>query len=109
MVQNDVFSHKWARQAHHIIASPPSQNEPEHRKWTQQDAIVISWIIENIETELVNQFLNYPTVRDLWQGIESLYNSGHDGLQIYDLTVKANSLRQGADSIEVCYWKMIAI
>ena len=50
----------------HIIASPPSPNEPEYTKWTQQDAIVISWVIENIETELVNQFLDYPTARDLW-------------------------------------------
>ncbi|CAO2827852.1 unnamed protein product [Amaranthus hypochondriacus] len=93
----------------HIIASPPTPNEPEYVKWTQQDAIVISWIIENIETDLVNQFLDYPTARDLWQGIESIYSNGQDGLQIYDLTVKANTMRQNEDSIETFYGKMITI
>ena len=53
----------------HIIASSPSPNDPSYWKWTQQDATVISWIIENIETESVNQFLDYPTARDLWNGI----------------------------------------
>ena len=40
----------------HIISLLPhhQQTTQDNSKWTQQDAQVISWIIENIETELVN-------------------------------------------------------
>ncbi|CAO2826349.1 unnamed protein product [Amaranthus hypochondriacus] len=77
----------------HIIANPPQPNDPGYTTWTQQDAIVVSWIIENIETDMVNNFLDYPTARDLWKGIEILYSSGQDELQVYDLTVRANIMK----------------
>ena len=90
----------------HIIASSPSPNDPGYLKWTQQDATVISQIIENIETKLVNQLLDYSTARDLWNEIESLYSSGKNELQVFDLTVKANTMRQGTETIEAFYRKM---
>ena len=77
-------------QLKHIIADPPTKNDLEYNQWARYDSIVILWILENIDTDLVNQFLDFPTAKALWSGIEILYNSGRDGLQIFDLTVKAN-------------------
>ena len=48
--------------------------------------MVIAWIIENIDLEIVNQFLDCTTTQELWQGIETLFSSGRDELQIYDLS-----------------------
>lgn len=93
----------------HIIADPPQITDPEYHTWTQQDSMVISWIIKNIESDLVNQYLDYPTARDLWKGIESTFSSGSDELQIFDLTIKANSIKQNKDSIETFYGKLVAI
>ena len=93
---------KWSRLMHlaisgrgrlkHIIADPPTKNDPEYNQWARYDSIVVSWILENIDIDLVNQFLDFPTAKDLWSGIEILYNSGKDGLQIFDLTIKANKI-----------------
>ena len=58
---------------------------------------------------MVNQFLDYPTVKTLWNGIETLFSSGRDGLQIFDLTVKANKIQQGNESIERYYSKLITL
>ena len=66
----------------HITADPPAINDSSFSKWDQNDSIVISWIIENIDAELVNPYLDYPTARDLWKGIESMYSSARDRLQI---------------------------
>ena len=73
---------KWSRLMHlaisgrgrlkHIIADPPTKNHPEYNQWTRYDSIVISWILENIDTDLVNQFLDFPTVKALWLRIETL-------------------------------------
>ena len=45
----------------HITAIPPPPSDPNYVQWEQRDAMVISWIIENIDGEIVNQFLDYTT------------------------------------------------
>ena len=55
-------------------------------------------ILENMEPDTVYQFLNYLTTKDLQKGIESLYGSGHDGQQIFDLMTRANSIKQEKDN-----------
>ena len=90
---------KWSKLMHlgiggrgrlkHITASPPAADDPEYTKWAQRDSNVVSWIIENIDSHLKKQFLDYPNTRELWCGIETMYGSERDGLQMFDLTVKA--------------------
>ena len=70
----------------HIIDDPPSITDSNNKTWKQKDSIVLSWIISNIDTDLVNQFLDYTIARDLWRGIEVLLNRGRDELQIFDLS-----------------------
>ena len=97
----------------HIIDTPPSSTDANYLKWKQQDSMVLSWIISNIESELINQFLDYTTAYDLWNGITILLASGHDELQIFDLSSKASSVKQNQGSIEEYYgcldtlWKEI--
>ncbi|KAK1381722.1 hypothetical protein POM88_019457 [Heracleum sosnowskyi] len=107
---------KWCKLMHiaiggrgrlnHITANPVPPNDPEYQQWAQKDSTVLSWIIENIDGDLVNQFLDYKTARELWKGIETLLSSGRDELQIYDLSSKAATMRQGKDTIEVYFSKL---
>ena len=90
----------------HITAAPPPPSDPDYAQQEQRDATVIVWIIENIDEEIVNQFLDYTTAQSLWQGIESLLGCGRDELQIFDLSSKAATLRQANDTIEVYYGKL---
>ena len=52
-------------QLSHITADPSPSTDPEYSQWSQRDSMIISWIIENIDTEVVNQFLDYASTRDL--------------------------------------------
>ncbi|KAL9236289.1 hypothetical protein vseg_010977 [Gypsophila vaccaria] len=73
---------KWARliyltisgrgRLQHITTAPPNAEDTEYPKWVQRDSQVFSWIIENINSDIVNQFLDYPTAKELWKGIETL-------------------------------------
>ena len=107
---------KWCKLMHvaiggrgrlsHITARPPPLSDPNYNQWAQKDAMVIAWIIENINGDIVNQFLDYTTAHSLWQGIEGLLGCGRDELQIFDLSSKATTLRQNNDTIEVYYGKL---
>ena len=85
----------------HITAVPPSKKDLEYNRWTRYNSIVISWILENMDTDLVNQFLDFSIAKVLWLGIETLYSSGRDGLQIL--------LQQGTKPIENYYSKLITL
>ena len=93
----------------HIIDIPPSPSDPAYPQWKQRDLVVLSWIITNIEVDLVNQFLDYNTAWDLWKGIETLLSSGRDELQIFDLSARAAALQQHNDTIEVYFSKLNTI
>lgn len=93
----------------HIIDVPPSPSNPTYQQWKQQDSVVLSWIIANIEVDLVNQFLDYNTSWDLWKGIETLLSSGRDELQIFDLNARAAALKQNNDTVETYFTKLNTI
>ncbi|XP_057526492.1 uncharacterized protein LOC130805723 [Amaranthus tricolor] len=107
---------KWSRlmqiainsrgKLNHITNEPSKITDPNYPQCAPHDSIVISWIIENIDAEIVNQFIDYNTARDLWQEIENLLNSGHDELQIYDLSSIAATLRQEINTIETYFEKL---
>ena len=90
----------------HITANSPPTIDPEYAQWSQKDSMVIPWIIENIDIDLANQFLEYTTSRDLWRGIETLLCSGRDELQIFYLSLKASTLTQGKITIEHFYGQL---
>ena len=60
---------KWCKLMHvaiggrgwlsHITVAPPPPIDPNYAQWEQKDDIVIAWIIENINEEIVNKFLDY--------------------------------------------------
>lgn len=116
---NNTNYAKWSRLMHldisgrgrvnHIITPPLATDDPGYTSWVQRGALVFSWIIENIDADLVNQYLDYPTAYELWRGIETRYRSGQDGLQIFDLTVKANTFKQGKETRETFYSRLITI
>lgn len=107
---------KWCKLMHvaiggrgwlsHITTAPPPSTDPDFAQWEQLDAMVIAWIIENIDGEIVNHFLDYTVAHSLWQGIEGLLGCDKDELQIYDLSSKAATLRQGNDTVETYYSKL---
>ena len=67
-------------QLNHITIGSPPPSDPNYTQWEQRDAVVIVWIIENIDEDIVNQFLDYTTAHSLWQGIESLLGCCRDEL-----------------------------
>ncbi|XLS44568.1 hypothetical protein HN51_001433 [Arachis hypogaea] len=73
------------------------------------DQAVFTWIIQNIETNLMNNVSQFPTAKALWEGLATTYGSGTDPVQIYDLHRKANTQKQGQDTLEDFWNKLQAI
>lgn len=85
------------------VPPPPKPTDPEYPRWEQDDNSVFTWILQNVDPSMINNVSRYPTAKALWDGLALTYGSGGDSLQVFDLHRKANSIRQGENSLEACW------
>ncbi|KAH6784152.1 hypothetical protein C2S52_009111 [Perilla frutescens var. hirtella] len=50
-----------------------------------------------MEPIIANNYVQYKTTKGLWKGFATTYSVGRDSAQIFELTVQANSLKQGQE------------
>ncbi|KAM0026097.1 hypothetical protein Hdeb2414_s0020g00554191 [Helianthus debilis subsp. tardiflorus] len=86
----------------HLTGNPAPPNPPDEKydQWEQEDLVVFSWLIQNIEPALASNLTEFPTTKTLWDALVVTYSSGKDKLQTSDLHVKANGIRQNGSPLE---------
>lgn len=84
----------------HLTTDPPDKKSEDYEQWEQEDLIVFSWLIQNIEPVLAGNLTEYPTAKMLWDALVVTYSSGRDKLQTFNLHVKANDIKQNNSSLE---------
>ncbi|KAJ0946915.1 hypothetical protein HanRHA438_Chr01g0009281 [Helianthus annuus] len=80
--------------------TPPKPTDDGYEQWEQDDLVVFSWLIQNIEPAIVSNLTEFPTAKSLWDAFVTTYNSGKDKLQTFDLHVKANRIKQSGIPLE---------
>ncbi|KAD3336337.1 hypothetical protein E3N88_31856 [Mikania micrantha] len=93
----------------HLNSNPPSQNDEGYEQWEQDDLVVFSWLIQNIEPVLACNLTEFPTAKSLWDALVVTYSSGRDKLQTFNLHVKANEIKQNDSSLEDLWIKLQGI
>ncbi|KAL1553559.1 hypothetical protein AAHA92_14218 [Salvia divinorum] len=105
----------WARLMRVIIGSreklehiegeqdSPKTTDPEFNKWQVSDFTVFTWLIQNMEPKLVLQFAQHQTAKALWRSLATTFGVRADPVQVYDLEIRTNQLKQGNESLEQ-YW-----
>nr|GEZ33881.1 putative ribonuclease H-like domain-containing protein [Tanacetum cinerariifolium] len=78
----------------HLTSDPPEQSSETYEQWEQEDLIVFSLLIQNIEPTLAGNLTKYHTAKTLWDALVIMYNSRRDKLQTFNLHVKANDITQ---------------
>nr|GEX64509.1 hypothetical protein [Tanacetum cinerariifolium] len=82
-----------------MTTDPPDQTSEDYEQWEQEDLIVLSWLIQNIEP-VAGNLTEYTTTKMLWDALVVTYSSGRDKLQTFNLHVKANYIKQNNSSLE---------
>ena len=84
----------------HLSSNSPETTEEKYEQWEQNDLVVFSWLIQNIEPSLASNLTEFPTAKSLWDALVVTYSSGKDKLQLFDLHVKANEIKQNGMSLK---------
>ncbi|KAJ0444834.1 putative RNA-directed DNA polymerase [Helianthus annuus] len=60
--------------------APPEPDDDKYEQWEQNDLIVFSWLIQNIEPAIASNLTELPTAKSLWDTLVVTYSSGKDNL-----------------------------
>lgn len=72
------------------VPPPPAATDQNYTQWEISDQCVFTWLIQNIEPNLVNNVSQYPTAQALWEGLAVTYGVNSDSLQVFDLHQKSS-------------------
>ncbi|KAK9080206.1 hypothetical protein SSX86_001881 [Deinandra increscens subsp. villosa] len=84
----------------HLTTNPPKKEDEGYEQWEQDDLVVFSWLIQNIEPSIASNLTEFPTAKSLWDALVVTYSSGKDKLQAFNLHVRANEIKQNDTSLE---------
>ncbi|XP_042031781.1 uncharacterized protein LOC121778484 [Salvia splendens] len=86
--------------------APPAPDSKEYEDWEETDLIVFSWIVDNIENNIIADFAHHQSAQALWESLATTYESEADLYLVYDLEDKANTIKQGDMDLETYYRKI---
>ena len=81
----------------------PEPTDPTLRRWQTENAIVKGWLINSMDSTLINNFIRLPTAKMVWDSIATTYFDGTNTSQVCDLKRRVTKMRQGGGSIEKYY------
>ncbi|XP_071704368.1 uncharacterized protein [Rutidosis leptorrhynchoides] len=93
----------------HLTTNPPDISKEKYYQWEHEDLTVFSWLIRNIEPNLAINLTSFSTTKLPWEALITIYSSGVDKLQTYDLYVKATEIKQGKMHLEELWIRMQGI
>ena len=56
----------------------PEPTDPTFRKWRIENDVVKGWLINSMESSLINNFIRYPTAQQVWDRVAITFFDGSD-------------------------------
>ncbi|XP_078427982.1 uncharacterized protein LOC144700456 [Wolffia australiana] len=109
MKYNGLNGQKWITMAQrtlkaaylgrHLTEEAPSEDRAGIEVWESEEALIMNWMIKNMEEEQKDDYILIGCVRDLWQEINKSCAEMHSDFRVYDLREQERTLKQGSMSI----------
>ncbi|XP_047947740.1 uncharacterized protein LOC125193856 [Salvia hispanica] len=103
MVSADEGQDRGQGSIPYIRNEPPEAGSKGFDEWEENDLVVFSWIVDNIENEIVADFAHHLTSKALWDNLAVTFENKADRYLIYDLEEKAINIKQGSLDLETYY------
>ncbi|CAA0811051.1 Unknown protein [Striga hermonthica] len=93
---------------HHITGdpSPPKKGEQKYKQWREADLIVMSWLLQTMETRLMTRLSKHQTAKAIWDSLAITYGTTIDLLQSYELERDTNPFAGCEEGLQI-YLKIV--
>nr|KYP63417.1 hypothetical protein KK1_017986 [Cajanus cajan] len=83
----------------HLTGAGPKEGDPIFKAWDEEDALIITWLWNSMNTEISDTIMFLSTTKEIWDAIEQTYSKDKDVAQVYDVKVKTLATKQGNKSV----------
>ena len=93
----------------HLTDPAPSKEDAQYKRWIVEAEILYTWILDSMTTELANCFIEYATVKEIWDAAQTYHSKKNDKAKIAQLVIRAGALQQGEKTVLVYANELIVI
>lgn len=83
----------------------PDSNSTDFKLWSRCNDMVISWLLNSLSKEIVDNVIYSKTARDLWKELEDRFGQSN-GAKLYHLQKELSDLVQGKNDIAGYFTKI---
>ena len=83
----------------HLKSEAPQGKDLSYTQWVVEGKILYIWILYSMKTEMTNRFIQYETVKEIWDAVHKYHSKKNDKFKIAQLVNKASVPQQGEWSI----------
>ena len=83
----------------HLTDIAPPKTDPHYKRWTVEEEVLYTWILDSMSTEMANRFIEYATVKEIWDAVHYFHSKKNNRSKIAQLVTKAWTLQQGDRSL----------
>ena len=87
------------------------KTDPKFRVWKTKNHMVMSWLINLMNTDIGENFLLYGTTKEIWDAARETYSNFENTSEIFEIEATLHDLRQGDLSVTQyfnilsCHWQ----
>ncbi|XP_059599280.1 retrovirus-related Pol polyprotein from transposon RE2 isoform X2 [Vitis vinifera] len=74
---------------------PPKKDDKRFKVWNTENNLVMSWLINAMDTEIGQNFLFYDTAHEIWMAAKETYSDSDNTADLFDIKGALHDLRQG--------------
>ena len=78
----------------HLTNLRPNEDDAQYCKWLEEEEILITWILDSMKPKICDRFIDYVSVKEIWETIIRLYSKLEDESRTAELNIKSIELRQ---------------
>ena len=75
------------------------KTDPKFRVWKTENHMVMSWLINSMNTDIGENFLFYGTAKEIWDAARETYSNYENTSEIFEIEATLHDLRQGDLSV----------
>lgn len=83
----------------HLLNTGPGKGDPAFESWDEEDSMIMSWLWDSMDPMISDTCMFLPSAKDIWDFIRRTYSKARDAAQVYEIKVKAASIKQGSRSV----------
>ncbi|GAV56647.1 UBN2_3 domain-containing protein [Cephalotus follicularis] len=76
-------------------AAPPPMGDPKFKSWRAENNMVMSWLINSMDTEIGQNFLFYGSAKEIWDAAKEIYSDNENTAEFFEIKCVLHDIRQG--------------